>query len=142
VGFIRGGKRKTPFDPVDSCQASFEILTSYPTRDTVKLVEDVLSNTDHITEIMQRSEPLELDSQSKLVKEVEDIIGKKARLFNVSTEANKLSPSITNICIFGPGNPSSSRSCNEFVVLTDLERTYEMILSLVDRLGGAHRPEG
>jgi acetylornithine deacetylase/succinyl-diaminopimelate desuccinylase-like protein len=82
---------------------------------------------------MWRSEPLELDHESWLVKEVEGIVGKEARLYDVETEAGRLVASNINICICGPGNPYLSRSANESVVLTDLEKTYELVLSVIDR---------
>jgi acetylornithine deacetylase/succinyl-diaminopimelate desuccinylase-like protein len=133
VGLIRGGKRREPFGTASSCQTSFTILTSYQTSEAAGLVEDLLRNYDHLTEVMRRSEPLELDPGSKLVKEIEEIVGREPKLLDISTEASYLWPSVSDICICGPGNPSRSGSSNESVVLTDLEETYEMILALVDR---------
>lgn len=132
AGLIRGGKRGDPFGPVNSCQTSFRILTAFPTEDIVDTVEDVLHDSDHLTEIVWRSEPVELDRESWLVKETEKVLGKDARLCDVRTEAGRLLKSNPNICIFGPGNPYNSRLANESLVLTDLEKTYELILSLVD----------
>jgi acetylornithine deacetylase/succinyl-diaminopimelate desuccinylase-like protein len=133
MGLIRGGKRGDPFSLANSCLASFRILTAYPTNDAVDTLEDILRDRDHLTEIMWRSEPLELDHESWLVKEVGRIVGKEPRLYDVETEVGRLVASNTNICICGPGNPYQSRSANESVVLTDLEKTYELVLSVVDR---------
>jgi acetylornithine deacetylase/succinyl-diaminopimelate desuccinylase-like protein len=133
VGFIRGGKRKDPYGPVVSCQTMLEMLTANPTGDAIRGVEGALVNTNHVTEILKQVEPMSVEPGSPLIKEVEELIGKRAQLVEVSTEASHIVPSITNICIVGPGHSVQTKAMNEYVVLNDLEKMFEMILSLVDR---------
>jgi len=133
VGLIRGGKKKDPFGPAASCQTSLEILTAGPTDDAVRMVMNALSNKDHVTEILRRVEPLGLEPDSPLVQEAEEFLGKKARLLEVSTEACHVAPFNSNICICGPGSSIQTRAPNEHVVLTDLEKMFEMIVTMVHR---------
>jgi acetylornithine deacetylase/succinyl-diaminopimelate desuccinylase-like protein len=43
-------------------------------------------------------------------------------------------PANQRIVIYGPGTMASAVSDQEYVTISELERTYEVILSLVDRL--------
>ena len=133
IGLIRGGKRKNPFGRAASCQTALEVLTSNPTDMIIGLVEDAFAGHDHLTEIFSRTEPLKFDPDSALVRSVIDIVGKESKLYGSSTEIGWLLPSVSNICICGPGNSGTGSLDNEFVFLGDLEKTYEMILKLVDR---------
>jgi acetylornithine deacetylase/succinyl-diaminopimelate desuccinylase-like protein len=110
-----------------------EMLTANPTGDAIQLVEGALVNTNHLTEILNQVEPMSVEPGSQLIKEVEGLIGERARLLEVSTEASHIVPSISNICILGPGHSAQTKAVNEYVVLTDLEKMFEIILSLVDR---------
>ena len=107
IGLIRGGKRKTPFGRAASCQTALEILTSNPTDVVIGLAEDAFADHDHLTEIFSRTEPLEFDSDSALVRSVIDITGKEPKLYSSSTETGWLLPSVSNICICGPGDPGT-----------------------------------
>ena len=103
-----------------------EVLTSNPTDVVLGLVEDALADRDHTTEIFSRKEPLEFNPDSTLVRSVTDIVGKRPMLYGYSTEADRLSPTISDICICGPGDPRTTSLNNEFVFLGDLEKTYEL----------------
>ncbi len=133
IGLIRGGKRKTPFGRAASCQTSIEVLTSNPTHVVLGLIKDALADRDYTTEIFSRTEPLAFNPDSTLVRSVTDIVGKRPMLYGHSTEADRLSSAASNICICGPGDPRTTSLNNEFVFLGDLERTYELILKVVDR---------
>ncbi len=97
-----------------------------------KYVEDALTGCEHITGVLCRSDPLDFDPSNPVVRAVAESVGSEPTSDIFVTEAEKLVP-VQRVCVCGPGDPRSSCSENEFVTLRDLERTYEMILALVDR---------
>lgn len=132
TGLIRGGKRKMPYAPALSCQVVLEFETRVATDAAIEMVEGILGESEHEVEILCRSEMAEFDRTSDLVAAVTELTKVEPDFAMVHSEAAKIVSANPRIVICGPGDVANSMSNQEYVTLSELEKTFESILSLVD----------
>lgn len=133
IGLIQGGKRKRPFDPARSCEVMMELETRDVTDSAINGIEELLMGVEHKVEVLCRSEMVEFDRSSDLAKAVSELTREKMVFEMVHTEAAMLVPVNQKIVICGPGTVANALSDDEYVVIRELEETFELILGLVDR---------
>jgi acetylornithine deacetylase/succinyl-diaminopimelate desuccinylase-like protein len=134
TGMIRGGRRKRPFDPARSCELMMELVTMDTTDSAIEMIEELLVEIEHHVEIMCRSEMTEFDRSSELAKAVTELTRSEPNMEMVHSDAAMIVPVNQKIIIYGPGSMASAVSDQEYVTLSELEKTYEAILNMVDIL--------
>ena len=134
TGLIQGGKRKRPFDSPLSCEIIMELETSETTDSAIMMLEDLLAEMEHKIEVMCQSEMAEFDRASELVMAMTELTKKEPTVELTHSEAAMIVPANGKIVIYGPGTMASAVSDQEYVTISELERTYEVILGMADRL--------
>ncbi|MGD0818800.1 MAG: M20/M25/M40 family metallo-hydrolase [Methanomassiliicoccales archaeon] len=132
TGLIRGGKKKMPYAPALSCEVVMELETMDDTDSAIGTIKDLLEGIEHDIDILCRSEMAEFDRTSDLIAEVTELT-KMGPVFEMAhSEAANIVAANPKIVICGPGNVANSLSDQEYITLSDLEKTFESILSLID----------
>jgi acetylornithine deacetylase/succinyl-diaminopimelate desuccinylase-like protein len=134
TGLIKGGKKKRPFESPRSCEVILELETLEATVSAIEKMESLLSGMEYEIEVLCQSEMIEFDRSSDLAKILADFTKKEPAFELIHSEAAKIVPVNQKIMICGPGNIVDAVTAQEYVTLSDLERTYEAILNLMDRL--------
>ncbi len=132
TGLIRGGKRKMPYAPALSCEVVLEFETRVATDDAIEMIEGILDEAEHEVEILCRSEMAEFDRSSDLVASLTDLTKVEPDFAMIHSEADKIISANQKIVICGPGDVTNSLSNQEYVTLSELEKTFESILTLID----------
>ncbi len=132
TGLIRGGKRKMPYASALSCEVVLEFETQDATDTAMQMIEAILGETEHDVEILCQSEMAEFDRTSDLVASVSELTRTEPVFDMIHSEAGKIVSANQKIVICGPGNVVNSLSNQEYVTLSELEKTFEAILGLLD----------
>jgi acetylornithine deacetylase/succinyl-diaminopimelate desuccinylase-like protein len=132
TGLIRGGRRKMPYAPALSCEVVLEVETRDATDTAIEMIEGILDETEHNVDILCRSEMAEFDRTGDLVAAVTELTKTEPVFEMIHSEASKIVSANQKIVICGPGDIANSLSNQEYVTLSELEKTFEAILSLID----------
>ena len=132
TGLIRGGRRKMPYAPALSCEVVLELETKDSTDSAIAMIEAILEGVEHRVDIICKSEMAEFDRTNDLVAAVTELTRTEPVFEMIHSEAVKIVNANPKIVICGPGDIANSLTNKEYVTLSDLEKTFESILSLVD----------
>jgi hypothetical protein len=102
------------------------------TDDAIEMIEGILDEAEHEVEILCRSEMAEFDRSSDLVASLTDLTKVEPDFAMIHSEADKIISANQKIVICGPGDVTNSLSNQEYVTLSELEKTFESILTLID----------
>jgi hypothetical protein len=131
TGLIRGGKKKRPFEPTQSCEVVMELETLDPTSSAITMLDEISAGDAEI-EILCQSEMVEFDRNSELAKTIGELTKKEPAIELSHSEAAKLVPANKKIVVCGPGSVADSLTNQDYIALSELERTYEAVLALLD----------
>lgn len=131
-GMIRGGKRRRPFDPAQSCEVVMEMETMEGTGSMIKMVEELLMGMEYDSEVLCQSDMVEFDTSSDIANAIAEVTEKETVFAMVYSEAGKIVSANQKIVICGPGTEVNALSDHEYVTIRELEQTYETLLRLLD----------
>jgi acetylornithine deacetylase/succinyl-diaminopimelate desuccinylase-like protein len=134
TGLIQGGNKKRPYDSPNSCEITIELETTDATDLAIKMLDDLLAEEEHKIEVICQSEMAEFDVTGELIMAMTESTKKEPLVELTHSEAAKIVPANNRIVIYGPGTMASAVSDQEYVTINELERTYEVILDVVDQL--------
>jgi acetylornithine deacetylase/succinyl-diaminopimelate desuccinylase-like protein len=134
TGLIKGGKKKKPFESPDACEVVLEIETTDSTDTSILAIKGLLIGMDYEFEVLCLNDMVEFDLSSELAIALNEQTRNEPAFQLVHSEAAKIVPVNQKIVVWGPGNSLNAASEQEYVTLSDLEMTYETILTLMDRL--------
>jgi acetylornithine deacetylase/succinyl-diaminopimelate desuccinylase-like protein len=133
TGSIKGGKKKRPFESPGSCDVTLELKTVDEIDLTMDEIEGLMEGMEHEIDVLCQSEMMEFDRSSEIAKEMTELSKKEPVLELIHSEASEIVSGNQKITIWGPGNMATAVTDQEYVTLSELERTYEGILNLIDR---------
>jgi acetylornithine deacetylase/succinyl-diaminopimelate desuccinylase-like protein len=133
-GSIKGGRKKRPFESPGSCDVTIELRTTDPVDAAIEELGGLLEGTEHEIEVLCQTDMVPFDASSDLAKAMADLTEKEPAFEMVHSEAPMIVSGNQKITIWGPGNMATAVTDQEYVTLSELEKTYETILNLIDRM--------
>ena len=134
TGLIKGGKKKRPFEAPDTCEVVLELETIEPTGSTISAIKGPLEGIEYEVEVLCQNEMIEFDGSSELANVMKDLTNEELAFQLVQSEAVNLISTNNRIVVWGPGIGSNAAGEHEYVTLSDLERTYEIIMKMMDSM--------